>query len=226
MTQRSLFDPEPTAPADPSFVVAGPRPDREAADAARAIAEATMADNALTLSALRRAAGDYFFLACAGKTYDRRPALKVTIPDPPRTADEPAARLVISPVFDTRYQGAGRTITICMGEINLTLCHLKPKDDKVEWHERLTACLRADRPTFFRRYYPRTVVADMTRACDIVARFVADPAAAVAASGPNCVICGRALTDPESRARGVGPECFDKWGDFIHHVTRAPEAPR
>lgn len=229
-TQRSLFDAEPTPPAVAPVSVATAPADRgqirAASEAARALADATIGENAAVLSALRRAAAGYFHAAGGGKTYDRRPALKVTIPDPARTPDEPDARLVISPAYDTRYQGAGKAVTVREGDVNLTLCHLKPKGDKVEWHERLTVCLRDGLPTFLARCYTLTVADDAGRACGVAARFIADPAAAVAASGTSCVFCGRTLTDPGSRGRGIGPECFGRWGDFLSHITRAPEAGR
>jgi hypothetical protein len=48
---------------------------------------------------------------------------------------------------------------------------------------------------------------------DKVAALIADPAAAIKATGIEtgcCAICGLELTDPESIARGIGPICAER----------------
>jgi hypothetical protein len=50
---------------------------------------------------------------------------------------------------------------------------------------------------------------------DKVAALIADPAAAIKATGietGTCAICGLELTDPESIARGIGPICAERLG--------------
>lgn len=60
---------------------------------------------------------------------------------------------------------------------------------------------------FLRAAACTTVVADK------VASLVADPMAAIKASGietGTCAVCGLELTDPESIARGIGPICAER----------------
>lgn len=218
--------PEPEPKPDPPRKKFVRDPELEAAIASRT--DETVARSMDVLRALGRAAGGYFRSRSEGAIYKRDPALKITLVVPDGE-DGIRAKVAISPGIATNHRrGDDRRVSVDPSCVHLVLFQInlnaKPGMWGSKWYEcfSVRACLSGEVQREG-RWYPMECDVHAEKLCTTAARFVADPAAAVAASGTNCAFCGRALTDPQSRIRGIGPECFGHYGDFLHHLVPAPQ---
>lgn len=225
--QYDLFERDEAA-AGAAVVTPTPRPQSpplsaEEAREVRARAEGTVVAHRGVFRAIHTAAARHFGEVTAGKAYRRSPALRITLRDPAAGPDDVEHHLMVSPEART---SRGRC-DVHPDRVTLTLVRCLPGDCPGTYKpdRRLNLGLRPDRDPAITLHYPRNVDVDAARLCRVAARFVADPAAAVAASGTHCSFCSRPLTDPESRRRGIGPECFSKFGDFLRRlIPLDPEA--
>lgn len=142
-------------------------------------------------------------------------SLRVTLSDPPATADDREHLLVLSDRCSVSRDGSEQW--------QLTLIRVDPVDSprRCKLVERMVVCY--DRPLAQgddsirigrASTDPARAEADARRIVANIDAFLADPIRAIARSGTHCVHCRKALTDDLSRARGIGPDCFEQRGDL------------
>lgn len=178
--------------------------------------ERLFASHADTWGRLYTVVSRFFVAESTGKTYTRKPALKITLlPD-----GEPPARVVIEPDWELRYgkkfdpaivriamlSGLAGSRTTRNILLKVTL------KNRSAWGVVCgnVDCGNAEGRLSMHRYDTD----DMSRLAELAEAFLADPLRVFARSKGYCCICWKTLTDPVSQARGIGPECFHKVTGF------------
>jgi Family of unknown function (DUF6011) len=172
------------------------------------------------LSTFRRKISAFFASQAGGESFARRPVLGLTLVVP----GEPEAILEIRPTW-CRWRKKLDTGTLVVDLLVNRLGHEELSRRTSHRPVELGITLSPEGERIGRRSL-RYGEEGRDRLVQVVAGFLANPAASLARSKGRCCLCRRKLTDGTSVLRGYGPECARKIGSLLGFFAGEPDAVR